>query len=525
MVTQTNIDNKIHFLDYNSPDHEGDFRLLELSVHSRNNDDVVELNSTSVFQEMEIFEDLFSNVLKGTLTITDSQGLAELLPFVGDETLVITLHTPGGQGTSIPRVTSSRTVVEEAIQQRFQIYDCVEVGTQERTKLYKLFFISEEYILNMKKRISKAYKGKTYSDIIKDIVDNFYGQHNNSFRKEVFTEQTLSEQNIIIPNWTPFEAVNFCASRSLSADIEPQDHTNTNQPLPPRPVGSLFFFYEKFGSGFYFESLESLIIKQKMSGRLPTYQYAPKLTSGKSKELPVGYFHVDRYEVDSSFKTLENLGMGTFGSKLIAYDPIRMKYDTIKYDYYKNRNNQNITRMEDGDMIINNPENLEDDSNRIFGDFIATDVNASDGKPNKFVSTDSYLLGSHDASIRLATTTRDHQTVLRDKEAKQNYVEKWLLQRMVQIQEFDNIIVKINVPGNSSRHVGDLIRFEMPTSVPDDDPLVPSVDYGHRILSGNYLISSIRHIIKIDKYEMDMELIKNSFATRLSGQKVEGTTQ
>ena len=135
MVTQTNIDNKIHFLDYNSPDHEGDFRLLELSVHSRNNDDVVELNSTSVFQEMEIFEDLFSNVLKGTLTITDSQGLAELLPFVGDETLVITLHTPGGQGTSIPRVTSSRTVVEEAIQQRFQIYDCVEVGTQERTKL------------------------------------------------------------------------------------------------------------------------------------------------------------------------------------------------------------------------------------------------------------------------------------------------------------------------------------------------------------------------------------------------------
>ena len=103
----------------------------------------------------------------------------------------------------------------------------------------------------------------------------------------------------------------------------------------PRPVGALFFFYEKLGAGFFFESIESLILKQKSTGRLPLYQYAPKLAQGKSGELPVGYFHVEKFEVDTSFKTLENLMFGAFGSRLIAYDPIRMKYENIKYDYYK----------------------------------------------------------------------------------------------------------------------------------------------------------------------------------------------
>ena len=62
-----------------------------------------------------------------------------------------------------------------------------------------------------------------------------------------------------------------------------------------------------------------------MAGDLPLYQYAPKLTSGKSDELTVGFFHVEQFEVDTSFKTLENLGYGMFASKLIAYEKILLK--------------------------------------------------------------------------------------------------------------------------------------------------------------------------------------------------------
>ena len=539
-MATTNVDSKVKNPDYASPNFDGDFRLLELSLHSPNNRDVVQLNSSSVLQQLEIFEDLFSNVLRGTLTILDSQGLAELFPFVGEETLIMTFFTPGGEGTSLQRNRTSQTSVEEINRQRFKVYDIIEAGTQERTKIYKMFFVSEEYVFNMKQKISKGYKGREFSFIVNDLMKKLNENIKTDLRKEVFIEKTLSMQNVIVPNWTPFQAINFCASRSLSSDIESQEQTDsTTSPPPPRPVGSIFVFYEKFGAGFFYESLESLIIKQKMVGDLPLYQYAPKLAESKSGELNVGFFHVEQFEVDTSFKTLENLGYGMFASKLIAYDPLRMKYDTIKYDYYQKKTNE-VSQRDDRtgvEEIKTKPENLTDDSNRVFGDFIATDINPVDKKPNKFVSSDSEFLGSNDTTIKLATTTKNHgefflpsvsgssigvkDNTFKDSESKQNNVENWLLQREAQLQEFGSIVVKFTVPGNTSRHVGDLIRFEMPTSIPDDDPSISSLELGHQLYSGNYLVSKIRHVITVDSYDMDMEIIKNSFAKRIGGQITE----
>ena len=276
-----------------------------------------------------------------------------------------------------------------------------------------------------------------------------------------------------------------------------------------------------------------------MIGDLPLYQYAPKLAESKSGELAVGFFHVEQFEVDTSFKTLENLGYGMFGSKLIAYDPLRMKYDTIKYDYYEKKTNESITTdKETGvEQITQQPENLTDDSNRVFADFIATDINPIDKKSNKLISSESEFLGSNDTSIKLSTTTKNHgelflpsttgssigvkSDTFKDPESKQNNVENWLLQREAQVQEFGSIVVKFTVPGNTSKHVGDLIRFEMPTSIPDDDPNINSLEIGHQLYSGNYLISKIRHVITVDSYDMDMEIIKNSFAKRIGGQVTE----
>ena len=110
-------------------------------------------------------------------------------------------------------------------------------------------------------------------------------------------------------------------------------------------------------------------------------------------------------------------------------------------------------------------------------------------------------------------------STFKDKEAKQNNVEKWLLQRQAQVSEFGNIIVTFTVPGNTSRHVGDLIRFEVPSHIPQDSSQLSSVQIGHQLYSGYYLISKIRHRIwkedRNTRFEMDVELIKNSFAKRL----------
>ena len=550
----TEIDRKLQSPDYASPLMSGDFNLRELSIHSPSNNFAQSLNSPSIFIELNIYEDLFSNVLKGTFTFIDTQGLAETIPIVGDETLIISFTTPGGEGTNRSVSSSnldSQSASEEAVRQRFKIYDCVEVGLEEKAKIYQLFFVSEEYVFSSKTKISKGYREK-YSSIVKKILTQLNSNTRPELAKQFYIEETATPQNVIVPNWEPFQAINFCASRSLSADVTEQEQTDGEPNQSPKPLGSLFVFYEKLGTGFFYESIESMIIKQKNINEIPLFQYAPKLAEDRSGNVGFGYSAVDSFEIKSSFKTLESLNHGLFGSKLIAYDPLRMKFDEIKFDYYQKKENttEQTDDETDATQITQNAEDLTDDGFRRFNDFISTDISKVDRKQNKFISSTSDFLGSNDAEIKLATTTRSHDSffnpvkdasnanttstttktstsigvksdTFKDEQSRPNNVEDWLLQRQAQMREFGSIVLNFTVSGNSSRHVGDLVQFVVPTSIPDDDPQISSVKVGHQLYSGLYLISKIRHIITRDDYNMDIELIKNSFSQRLPGQETE----
>ena len=548
MAKETQTDQTILEGGLGAPIVHGDFTLYEVSIHSPSNPgEPLHLNHESVFQELNIYEDLFSNMLKGTFTFIDTQGWAEQIPLIGDETLVISYSTPGAGGSQIDTQSQdpdSQTASEEITKQRFKVYDCIEVGTEEKTKIYQLSLVSEEYMFSKKMRVSKGYKAKRYDEMVIDVMKKLNKESDN-LNKRIYAETTLSDHNVIVPNWTPFQAINFFASRSLSADIQPmeQEEGSENSSPTARPVGSLFVFYEKFGTGFFYESIESMILKQKVKGSLPLYQYSPKSIAGSSSSA-VGYFSVDKFEITSSFKTLENLGHGMFGSRLIAYDPIRMKYEWVKYDYYEKTEDDTNETHDQNTGVTTTTSSVEqaDEQQRAFSNFVSTDISAIDFKPNKLISNKSDYVGSNDASIKLATTTHGHGEIFnppkpmapnfaantsinvtlstfKDSEAKQNNVESWLLQRQAQVSEFGNIIVTFTVAGNTSRHVGDLIRFEVPSSIPNDSSTIGSVQIGHQLYSGYYLISKIRHIITKDGFEMDLELIKNSFAKRIPGQE------
>ena len=553
-MAERKLERKIKKVENSSPMGGGSFLLRELSIVSPSNPNAIQLNGPGVFEELNIYEDLFSNVLRGTFTFVDNQGIAETIPIIGDETLILSFSTPGAGATqeTVPEILESGSVAEEAFVQRFRVYDCEETTTGEKTKIYKLFFVSKEYIVSTKTKVSKGYKGKHYGEpvggtsIVEDMMKKINKEIPLSQQKKLYIEKTATPQNVIIPNWTPFQAINFCASRSLSTGLEDSEIENPEEMQNAFAPGSLFVFYEKLGTGFFYESIESMIIKQKSQGKIPLYQYTPKLGGGMSNKIGLDFFGVEKFEIKSSFKTLENLGFGMYGSKLIAYDPIRMKYDEVKYDYYEKEDNPTKEKKDEGTgatIIETDPTQAKDDTQRIFADFIATDIHPTERTQNKLISENSDFLGSNDAAIRLATTTKSHDTMFvappkpdvanteatvsstnigvssstfKDSEAKPNQIENWLLQREMQVQEFGNIIVTFNIAGNSSRHVGDLIRFEIPTSIPADGSM--GVDLGHQLYSGYYLVSKIRHIISPTEYKTDLELIKNSFAKRIPGQ-------
>ena len=122
-MADTLLDKKIKDVDNTSPMGGGSFILRELSIMSPSSPSVVHLNSPGVFDELNIYEDLFSNVLRGTFTFVDNQGIAETIPIIGDETLILSFSTPGAGATqeTVPEILESGSVAEEAFVQRFRV--------------------------------------------------------------------------------------------------------------------------------------------------------------------------------------------------------------------------------------------------------------------------------------------------------------------------------------------------------------------------------------------------------------------
>ncbi len=90
-----------------------------------------------------------------------------------------------------------------------------------------------------------------------------------------------------------------------------------------------------------------------------------------------------------------------------------------------------------------------------------------------------------------------------------NRVEQWMQSRLVQGQQATNIKLNIRAAGLSTRAVGDLIEFKLPTAYLEDRDGKTQSQH-HTYLSGYYLITKLRHHFTKEKYEIEFEAIKDS---------------
>ena len=94
----------------------------------------------SAFTNFNIYESLFDeNVMHGDITMFDSAGFEERIPFVGEETITIEFFN-----ARMPKTKFKGS---------FCIYKMSEKIVREKTQIYTLFFISEEFIVNLKQKV------------------------------------------------------------------------------------------------------------------------------------------------------------------------------------------------------------------------------------------------------------------------------------------------------------------------------------------------------------------------------------
>lgn len=250
---------------------------------------------------IEIFEDIFATFITGVLTIRDSQELSNLLPLVGEEIVRMEIRTP-----SLPD--------NQAYTGEFYIYKMSnKKKTAEREVIFQLHFISKEAIVDLNKKISKAYEGLP-SDIIAIVCkDEQWGLQTP---KDVFVEDTSNKIKYVSNFWSPTQNIQYVC-----------DHALTKYESP-----SLIFFENKFG--FNFVALESLYtggdLKQKFIWDNYTQDIQP--SGGSSRDINKDYQRVMTLETPLTFNYIDRLKAGMYGSELITYDMMTHQYTHVGYE-------------------------------------------------------------------------------------------------------------------------------------------------------------------------------------------------
>jgi len=596
--TLKDTEKKSAFNPLKQPKRVGDFRITTMKLTSANLNiktgrgaNMLDL-TTSVWHELNFYEDIYSPIVSGDITLTDTVGLIESFPIIGEEILDVSFSTAGAAlpPTAGPGTTSTPPASEapKQVMNRFRVYKVdppVQVTDNSRT--IKLYFVTDNQFTNLLSKVRKIYPTKqnipntrtsdevrpyTLADMARDIFyDFFIGKKKPlkqpATRKPFLVEPTRYKSEIVIPNWNPFKAISFLASKAVAANQEAK--------------GANFVFYQTL-QGFRFVSIETLMLggfrlfKEKDSGvvaeeyphlainailetatidntsHIPIYKDDPEIEEdmkpfvasykympanmGESKQS--SYESVTSFRLVDSFDTMKNVALGMYANRVITHDLIQMKIDRRDFHYVTP---PSTISMIEADGSVSSKQNTEE------GDKEKTQIDVSvSTEIGRLCSDNADFLGKPEAHISLVPTTFGQAGALntgpkkeitgygkdnlaeakpqsvkdRDgfdikEDIKENHVEDVIARRISQRLQLDSVKINFSAPGDSSREVGDLISFDFPT----ENSKVAATSgrgAGHKYYSGKFLITSLRHKITQDEYTIHVEAIKDGYKSAIS---------
>jgi hypothetical protein len=252
---------------------------------------------------IQIYEDLFSPFISGSLILKESLDLINVFPFVGEEFLNLEITTP--------------TLKEGGIKGKFYIYKMTDrelVGN--RSMVYQLHFISQEAVIDMNKKISRTFGGKV-SDIAKTLLtDNTVGIQTT---KTVTVEPTSSQTKYISNFWSPVKNLNYIINNAVNQNGSP----------------SYTFFENR--QGFNFVSLESLCTADVFQEFVyDNYTRDDQGGGGSVKNISKDYKRISAIGIPNGFDYMERIRSGMYGSKMYTFDMTSKKVASKNYNMLEN---------------------------------------------------------------------------------------------------------------------------------------------------------------------------------------------
>ena len=408
--------------------------------------------------EFNLYEEIFSPCMHGSIILTDKRNLVTNLPIIGQELLVVKFTTP---------------TFPSSIEKTFRITKITDrhIVMGQNAHMYTLHFVSQEITLDMNAPIFKSFEGKI-DDVVSEIFSDFV-----SFPRSLVLEgnevteslegtpckiltETSNNIKFISPGWSAFKCINWLASKSI----------------PNEGAACNFLFWES-NKCFYFANLET-IFKQNYENQLTggTYHFIPSnIRTTASRDVLREMFITDSVETVVGVDQIRNYVSGYLSNQLIELDIVNKKYQIINYDH---------TNRFDDYFHISGPDSMPLFSRT--GDMAAPQSNI------KFHSKHPKLFNNFEDNI---------SEVFGEKHGN----------RLSNMLELDNFKLNLYVPGRTDIECGQMINFKYPDVQPTDstDKLSDRID---PFYSGTYLITGIRHQINAVRHKMVLEITKDSLS-------------
>lgn len=176
---------------------------------------------------VEIYESITSPAMFAELFISDSMGLYQSFPLIGEEFVLIELKSPDKTGLKSARYLFRADEIRDK-----------KVGENNKNVTYTIPLYSAELIDN-----AKVYVNKTYEDSVNNIVKNIFEEYIKS-EKPIKIDDTTGVEKVTITRLQPFRAIDFLRRRSISNKY----------------LSSSFVFYEN-RDGYNFTTIEKLLFE------------------------------------------------------------------------------------------------------------------------------------------------------------------------------------------------------------------------------------------------------------------------
>lgn len=441
---------------------QNSFTIKDIRIHTPSRKEGSEgLNITNQWIGLELFEDIFSTNLSGTLLVSDAQNFLEFGPIIGQEIISIELATPNFDGET------------EIIKKFFRIYKISDRIVDENGKVqsYKLNFITVDAFIDIKNKCNYALTNMSISDMIWDIYYKYFDDKtNNTVGAGMGNCPTLGNYTFILPTKYPFSCIKWLTRRAINAR---------------NPADCSYVFYQNF-DGYRLDTLMNLIKRPIAQDGEYDYKITKNISSSTIRTYSENFNIPEKVHFESQSDKLAETKDGMYSSSIYTHDILTKKYSSNWYNYFDHFNE--LTKETKG-MYPVLSESVVETENEI-------------GTLIHYYPTSTGNIGI----VSLEDVNESGFNFDND-----NYKD-WVLNRESLEQQIEtNRIILSGLPGNSKRRIGDVVSLRFPSPRPMD--LNETSD--DKYISGKYLVTSVRHIITRQDYRMNLELSRNFYPQSL----------